>query len=146
MQTNITPEVQIGDYYGDDRNVLMPCANCDTMAGDACPATCPTNGQMSASVDAAGSRPGDEGDYLVPVVFDVTGARSESEAVALVADALRMRDGGPLRVVIDAANAAHDGPGEVEAWWFPEPGHKEADGNDRPAATLRWIEDDPATD
>jgi hypothetical protein len=64
----------------------------------------------------------------VVVVFDLY-ADTHTDAARRVADMLRR--GGECDVL--------DQP-DVDAWWFPEPGDKAVDGNDRDAMVLRALD------
>ena len=78
-------------------------------------------------------------EHMVAVVFDVVGAINPEDAARIVRDALRMHDGSHFRAALTEVNTPDR---FVEAWWFPERGDKHIDGNDRPAATLTWVEED----
>ena len=76
-------------------------------------------------------------DNVTAVVFDVVGAINPEDAARIVRDALRMHDGSHFRAALTEVNSDDR---LVEAWWFPEPGDKHIDGNDRPPATLTWLD------
>lgn len=80
-------------------------------------------------------------EHMVPVVFDVVGAQDDADAARIVNDALRMHEGAHFRAALNEVNAQQPGR-EVESWWFPEECDKHIDGNDRPAATLTWDNED----
>ncbi|WP_346008617.1 hypothetical protein [Janibacter terrae] len=78
-------------------------------------------------------------EHMVPVVFDVIGAKSSEDAAVIVREALRMHEGTHFRAALTQVNTTDR---YVEAWWFPEAEDKRVDGNDRPVAHLAWEDDD----
>lgn len=85
------------------------------------------------------SNANDAQEHMVVVAFDVVGAQTSQDAAVIVREALRMHEGAHFRAALTQVNSLDR---FIESWWFPEASDKPVDGNDRPAATLAWADQD----